>query len=151
MSVRAVSEVKRVDHDIVSVYSLLSDFDRLGNMLSMATLSSDELGGRVEEVRVTSDCCTLMVDGVGEVVVRIEERQPPSMVKFGGDSRFPFPFHAWVQLLEGAPNKTRLRVTCEVEVNAMLKVVLMGRLEKFVNQVADGLARLPYHLNDVLM
>ncbi|MDR1273764.1 MAG: SRPBCC family protein [Odoribacteraceae bacterium] len=145
---RIVSDVKRIDSEIAPVYAFISDFNRLGELIKMARRGEQagELAGKIEEVRTTGDTCTFVVAGFGEVGMKIEERQEPTLVKFGGDGRLPFAFNVWIQLLEHAPGDTRLRVTCEAGLNMMMKMMLKGKLEKGIDQLAEGLARLPYAL-----
>jgi carbon monoxide dehydrogenase subunit G len=157
---RIVSDIKQIDSEIAPVYSFVSDFNRLGELIKMARQRVQEggvpegkegeqvsqLAAKIEDIRTTEDTCTFVVSGFGEVGMKIEERQEPTMVKFAGDGRLPFAFNVWIQLLEHGPHDTRLRVTCEAELNMMLNMMLKGKLEKGINQLAEGLARLPYAL-----
>jgi carbon monoxide dehydrogenase subunit G len=147
MSTRVVSEIHKVDSDVASVYTFISDFNRLGELIKTALQGqeqSSQLSGKIEDIRTTENTCTLVVTGFGEIGMKIEEREEPSLVKFGGDGQLPFEFNLWIQLLEHAPYDTRMRVTFEAELNMMLKMMLKGKLEKGINQLAEGLARLPY-------
>ena len=81
---------------------------------------------------------------MGEVVVRIVEKEAPKMIKLGGDENLPFEFNLWIQLLENGPYDTRLRLTFIGELNFMLKMMLKGKLEKGINQLAEGLTKIPY-------
>ena len=47
-------------------------------------------------------------------------------------------------LLDNGPYDTRLRITAEAELNMMMKMLLKGKLEKGINQLAEGLAKIPY-------
>lgn len=53
-------------------------------------------------------------------------------------------FQVWIQLLVNGPYDTRLRITAEAELNMMMKMLLKGKLEKGINQLAEGLAKIPY-------
>ena len=93
-----------------------------------------QISDKIEDVRFSEDACTLTVKGMGEVVVRIVEKEAPKMIKLGGDENLPFEFNLWIQLLENGPYDTRLRLTFIGELNFMLKMMLKGKLEKGINQ-----------------
>lgn len=76
--------------------------------------------------------------------VKIAEKEEPKMIKLEGDGRVPFDFEVWIQLLENGPYDTRLRITLEADLNMMFKMLLKGKLEKGINQLAEGLAKIPY-------
>ena len=44
-------------------------------------------------------------------------------------------------MLDNGPYDTRLRITAEAELNMMIKMLLKGKLEKGINQLAEGLAK----------
>ena len=66
------------------------------------------------------------------------------MIKIKGDGRVPFDFDLWIQLLSNGPYDTRMKITFEAELNMMFKMLLKGKLEKGIQQLAEGLAKIPY-------
>ncbi len=147
---KIVSEIYKIDSTIDSVYSLLSDFNRIGMIVNMAkqmeagSEQMAQISDKIEDVRFSEDRCTLTVKGMGDVVVKIVEKEAPKMIKLGGDDNLPFEFNLWIQLLENGPYDTRLRLTFIGELNFMLKMMLKGKLEKGINQLAEGLTKIPY-------
>lgn len=155
MSTRVVSEIQKVDSAIGDVYAFLSDFTKIGKMIEMARqmgAQGGQIGGqsipdiadKIEDVRTTEDTCSFTVKGLGEMGVKIAEKEEPKLIKLEGDGRVPFDFEVWIQLLDNGPYDTRLRITLEAELNMMFKMLLKGKLEKGVNQLAEGLAKIPY-------
>lgn len=147
---KIVSEIYKIDSTIDSVYSFLSDFNRIGAMINMAKQMGAgsgqmaQISDKIEDVRFSEDSCVLTVKGMGEVTVKIVEKEAPKMIKLGGDANLPFEFNLWIQLLENGPYDTRLRLTFIGELNFMLKMTLKGKLEKGINQLAEGLTKIPY-------
>ena len=39
-----------------------------------------------------------------------------------------------------------MRITFEADLNVVMKMMLKGKLEKGINQLAEGLAKIPYGL-----
>lgn len=146
MATRVVSDVQKINSAIADVYAFLSDFSKIGKLIETARQMGagnqmPELADKIEDVRTTEDSCTFMVKGVGEMGMKIVEREEPKLIKLEGDGRLPFEFQVWIQLLDNGPYDTRLRITAEAELNMMMKMLLKGKLEKGINQLAEGLAK----------
>lgn len=147
---KIVSEVYKIDSTIGSVYAFLSDFNKIGMMVNMARQMGGgnaqlaQISDKIEDIRFSEDACTLQIKGVGEVVVRIVEKEEPKLIKLGSDGTLPFQFNLWIQLLENGPYDTRMKLTFIGELNFMLKMMLKGKLEKGINQLAEGLSKIPY-------
>ena len=149
MATRVVSDVQKINSAIADVYAFLSDFSKIGKLIETARQMGagnqmPELADKIEDVRTTEDTCTFMVKGVGEMGMKIVEREEPKLIKLEVDGRLPFEFQVWIQLLDNGPYDTRLRITAEAELNMMMKMLLKGKLEKGINQLAEGLAKIPY-------
>ena len=149
MATRVVSDVQKINSAIADVYAFLSDFSKIGKLIEADRLMGEgnqmpELADKIEDVRTTEDSFTFMVKGVGEMGMKIVEREEPKLIKLEGDGRLPFEFLVWIQLLDNGPYDTRLRITAEAELNMMMKMLLKGKLEKGINQLAEGLAKIPY-------
>lgn len=142
---KIVSEIYKIDSAIESVYSLLSDFNRIGMIINMAKQMGagsgqlSQISDKIEDVRFSEDACTLTVKGMGEVVVRIVEKEAPKMIKLGGDENLPFEFNLWIQLLENGPYDTRLRLTFIGELNFMLKNDAERKIGKRHQPVGGGI------------
>ena len=74
------------------------------------------------------------------------EKEEPKLIILGGDGATPFEFNLWIQLLENGPYDTRMKITFQGELNMVMKMMLKGKLEKGINQLGEGLAKIPYSL-----
>ena len=120
MATRVVSDVQKINSAIADVYAFLSDFSKIGKLIETARQMGagnqmPELADKIEDVRTTEDACTFMVKGVGEMGMKIVEREEPKLIKLEGDGRLPFEFQVWIQLLDNGPYDTRLRIRGGVE------------------------------------
>lgn len=148
---KIVSEVFKIESPIRDVYALLSDFCRIGKLFEMAkqmgmanNMQIDKISDKIEGTRFAEDACYVTLKGMGEVAVKIVEKEEPKMIKLGGDGAVPFEFNLWIQLLENAPYDTRMKITFQGELNMMMKMLLKGKLEKGINQLGEGLTKIPY-------
>ena len=149
MSTRVISDIQKIDSPIADVYSFLSDFSKIGRLIETARQMGagqqmSEISDKIENVVTTEDTCTFLVKGLGEMGVRIVEREEPKLIKLEGDGSVPFNFEVWIQLLDNGPYDTRLRITVEADLNMMMKMMMEGKLEKGINQLAEGLSKIPY-------
>lgn len=148
---KIASEVFKIESPIQDVYSLLSDFNRIGLLVEMAKQMGmgrgeqfDQFADKVEDTRFSEDVCFIKLKDMGEMAVRIVEKEHPKMIKLGGDGGVPFDFNLWIQLLENGPYDTRMKLTFQGELNMMMKMILKGKLEKGINQLGEGLSKIPY-------
>lgn len=150
---KIASEIYKIESPIGDVYALLSDFNRIGRLfetvrqMGMPTSAGmDKISDKIEDVRFTDDACYVTLKGIGELAVRIVEKEEPKLIKLGGDGAIPFEFNLWIQLLENDPYDTRLKLTFMGELNMMMKMLLKNKLEKGINQLGEGLSKIPYGL-----
>ncbi len=152
---KIVSEIFKIDSPIKDVYSLLSDFQKIGRLAKMVkqmgvpgnqSAELEKISDKIESTRFTEDACYVMVKGLGEVAVKMVEKEEPKLIKLGGDGALPFEFNLWIQLLENGPYDTRMKITFHGELNMVFKMLLKGKLEKGINQLGEGLTRIPYSL-----
>lgn len=150
---KIASEIYKIDSPIRDVYRLLSDFERIGRIFEMAKqmgmanqMQMEKMSEKIESCRFAEDACYITVKGMGEVALKIVEKEEPKLIKLGGEGAVPFDFNLWIQLLENGPYDTRLKITFQGELNMMMKMILKGKLDKGINQLAEGLTRIPYTL-----
>ena len=145
---KITSEILKIESPIRDVYALLSDFSRIGRLVEMAKqmgmtngLEMDKISEKIESTRFTEDACYITLKGMGELAVKIVEKE-----ELRGDGATPFEFNLWIQLLENGPYDTRMKITFQGELNMVMKMMLKGKLEKGINQLGEGLAKIPYSL-----
>ena len=152
---KIVSEIYKINSPIKEVYALLSDFNKIGRLAEMAKQMGmangqhadlSKISDKIEGTRFTEDACCVTVKGLGDVLIKMVEKEEPKLIKLGGDGALPFEFNLWIQLLENGPYDTRMKITFHGELNMMLKMLLKGKLEKGINQLGEGLAKIPYGL-----
>ena len=134
---KITSEILKIESPIRDVYALLSDFSRIGRLVEMAKqmgmtngLEMDKISEKIESTRFTEDACYITLKGMGELAVKIVEKEEPKLIKLGGDG----------------PYDTRMKITFQGELNMVMKMMLKGKLEKGINQLGEGLAKIPYSL-----
>ena len=76
------------------------------------------------------------------VRLRMEERIEPRHVKIvGDDGGIPMDFAFWIQLHKVSDTDTRMRLVLHIELNMMMKMMIGGKLQGAIDQIAEGIAR----------
>lgn len=152
---KIVSEIFKIESPIRDVYAFLSDFAKIGRLIEMAkqmgvpvgnSIDMEKLSEKIEGTRFTEEACYVTLKGMGELAIKIVEKEEPKLIKLSGDGALPLEFNLWIQLLENGPYDTRMKITFQGELNMMMKMLLKGKLEKGINQLGEGLAKIPYSM-----
>ena len=123
------SKQVQIRRPVGMIYGLLSDFTNFTSILA----------DKVEGWQATPDSCTFRAKGMN-VGLRIVERDENKLVKIEGEDGTPFEFMLWIQLKEMAPADTRLRLVLHIKLNMMMKMMIGGKLQSGIDQIADQIA-----------
>lgn len=133
------SSVKQIPYAQQSVFNVLSDLNNL-----------ERIRNRVPEDKLQNfsfdhDSVSVSVAPVGEITLRICEREEPKCIKFES-VQSPLAFHLWIQILPTAENASKMRVTIDADIPLMLRAMVSGPLQEGVEKMADALAAIPYEV-----
>ena len=126
-----ISKQHQVLRPAEQIYTVISRFDNL----------TPALADRVEEWQATEDTCSFKAKGF-TVRLRMEEREAPRHVKVVGDEGgLPMDFAFWIQLHKVSDSDTRMRLVLHIELNMMMKMMIGGKLQDAIDQIAEGIAK----------
>ncbi len=126
-----ISKQQQVLRPAEQIFAAISRFDNL----------TPALQDKVEEWQADEEQCSFKVKGL-TVKLRMEERVEPKHVKIVGDQGgVPVDFAFWIQLHKVSDADTRLRIVLHAELNMMMKMMIGGKLQQAVDQIAEGIAR----------
>ncbi len=131
------SEVKIIDSSDSKVYAMLSDLRNVEKVKDR--IPSD----KVQDLQFDQDTVSVNVNPVGDVALKIIEREPCKTIKFTTD-KSPIDSFLWIQILPVEENKSKIKITLKAELNPMVKMMLGSYMEKFVNTFAEALTKIPY-------
>ena len=131
------SSVKQIAYPVEDVYRNISDLSNL-----------ERVRDRVPEDKLNSfsfdrDTVSVNVDPVGDIKLRIIEREEGKCVKFETEQS-PMPFNLWIQVLPVTDTTSKMRVTVKADIPFMLKGMVSGPLQDGVEKIADALSQIPY-------
>ncbi len=130
------SGVKYVPYSQERVYSRVSDLNSLEAV-------KDRVPDKVQDLHFDADSVSFSVSPVGNVTLRIVDREPNKCVKFETVSS-PIPFNMWIQLLPVTEEQCKMKLTVKVELNPFIKGMVSKPLQEGLEKIADMLAIIPY-------
>jgi carbon monoxide dehydrogenase subunit G len=131
------SSVKQVPYPQQAVYDNISD---LRNLEKVRDRVPED---KVKDFSFDQDTLSINVAPVGELKLRICDREEPKCVKFE-TMQSPVPFNVWVQVLPVDENSSKMKVTVKAELNPFIKSMVEKPLKEGVEKIADALAQVHY-------
>ena len=131
------SSVKQVPYSQRAVYDNISNLENLGKVKDRVPED------KIKDFTFDHDTVGLKVEPVGELKIRICERDEPKCVKFES-AQSPVPFNLWIQVLPVTETTSKMKVTVKAELNPFIKGMVNGPLQDAVEKIADALAMVPF-------
>lgn len=131
------SSIKQVAYPQEVVYRNISDLNNLERVRDR--IPSD----KIQDFTFDSESVSVSVAPVGQITLRICDRQEPKCVKFES-VQSPMPFNLWIQVLPVTETTSKMKVTVDADIPFMLKALVSGPLQEGVDKIADALSQVPY-------
>ena len=131
------SSIKQVPYPQEAVYRNISD---LSNLEKVRDRIPED---KINDFSFDEDTVTLNVQPVGELKLRICDREEPKCVKFE-TVQSPVPFNVSIQVLPVDEQNSKMKVTVKAELNPFIKSMVEKPLQEAVEKIADALAQVQY-------
>lgn len=131
------SSIKQIPYSQQAVYAMLSD---LGNIEKVRDRIPED---KIRDFRFDRDTIAVTAPPVGELRLRIVERDEPKCIKFATEQS-PIPFDLWIQVLPVTDTASKMKLTIKAELNPFIKGMVQGPLKEGVEKIADALAAIRY-------
>ena len=131
------SSIQQVPYSQEAVYRNISDMSNLEKVRHRVPED------KVKDFHFDQDSVSVNVPPVGEIRLRIINREEPKCVKFETEQS-PLPFFLWIQVLPVTETSSKLKVTVDADIPFMLKGMVSDPLKEGVEKIAQALAMIPY-------
>ena len=136
--------MKKFESSIKQIpYSQKAVYDSISNLENLERVRDRVPEDKVKDFRFDHDSVSVNVPPVGELRLRIINREEPKCVKFETEQS-PIPFYLWIQVLPVTETTCKMKVTVEAELNMFIRGMVSGPLQDGVEKIADALAMVPY-------
>ena len=131
------SSIRQIPYKQEAVFNILSDLSNIERIKEK--LPKDKL----EQMTSDSDSISVSVNPVGQIKLRIVEREAPKCIKFEtADS--PVPFNLWIQVVPNGDNASKMKLTIKAELNPFIKGMVKKPLMEGLEKIADLLQVIKY-------
>ncbi len=117
-----------LDRAAEDIYNRFSSFDAL----------TPAVAGKVDNWRTDGETCSFTAKGF-PFSLRISEREPGRSVTVVPEGSSPFQFVARAQLNPLSPVQSTLRISLDIALNPMLKMMVGPQIEKALASLAAGI------------
>lgn len=124
-------------------YSQKAVYDKISNLENLEKVRDRIPADKVQDFTFDKDSVSVNVSPVGEIKLRIINREEPKCVKFE-TAQSPLPFNLWIQVLPVTETTSKMKVTVDADIPFMLKGMVSGPLKDGIEKIADALAMIPY-------
>lgn len=131
------STVKVIPYSQEWVYEKLSD---LSNLEALKDRLPED---KVKDISFDSDTLSFSVAPVGQLTLKIVEREPSKCIKFE-TTNSPLPFNLWIQLVATTDEECKLKATIGMELNPFMKAMVQKPLQEGLEKMVDMLAMIQY-------
>ena len=132
-----LSTVKVIPYSQERVYEKLSD---LSNLEALKDRLPED---KVKDISFDSDTLSFSVAPVGQLTLKIVEREPSKCIKFE-TTNSPLPFNLWIQLVATTDEECKLKATIGMELNPFMKAMVQKPLQEGLEKMVDMLAMIQY-------
>ena len=131
------SSIKQIAYPQQSVYNMLSD-------LTNIELVKDKVPeDKLKDLTFDKDTISISVSPVGQISMRIVERDEPKTIKFASENS-PMSFNFWIQILPVSDTASKMKLTIDADIPFFAKGMLSVPLKEGIEKIADALAMIPY-------
>ncbi|KAA6329857.1 hypothetical protein EZS27_021377 [termite gut metagenome] len=131
------SSVKSIPHNQERVYVKLSD---LKNLESIKDKIPQD---KINNFSVDADTLSLQIVPVGNLTLRIIEREPSKCIKLE-TVQSPVFFNLWIQIASVSEESCKIKLTLHADVNMFMKGFIQKPLQEGLEKIAEMMATIPY-------
>ena len=131
------SSIKQIAYPQQSVYNMLSDLTNIERVKDK--VPEDKL----KDLTFDKDTISISVSPVGQISMRIVERDEPKTIKFASENS-PMSFNFWIQILPVSDTASKMKLTIDADIPFFAKGMVSGPLKEGTEKIAEALATIPY-------
>lgn len=124
-------------------YSQERVYDKLADLSNLESIKDRLPQDKVKDMSFDTDTLSFNVDPVGQLILKIIEREPCKCIKFETINS-PLPFNMWIQIVSSADEECKLKITIGLDINPFMKAMVQKPLQEGLEKMADMLSMIQY-------
>ena len=124
-------------------YSQERVYDKLADLSNLESIKDRLPQDKVKDMSFDTDTLSFNVDSVGQLTLKIIEREPCKCIKFETINS-PLPFNMWIQIVSSADEECKLKITIGLDINPFMKAMVQKPLQEGLEKMADMLSMIQY-------
>ena len=124
-------------------YSQERVYDKLADLSNLESIKDRLAQDKVKDMSFDTDTLSFNVDPVGQLTLKIIEREPCKCIKFETINS-PLPFNMWIQIVSSADEECKLKITIGLDINPFMKAMVQKPLQEGLEKMADMLSMIQY-------
>jgi len=118
-------------------------YDKLSDLNNLESVKDRIPADKVRDMNFDQDRLTFSVSPVGEITLKVIEREPHKCIKFE-TTQSPMPLKLWIQIVPVSEGECKMRLVVDVDVNPFMKGMIQKPLQDGLEKIADALAVIEY-------
>lgn len=110
---------------------------------STGNADMDKVKDKLQSLSFDHDSLSVSVAPVGQISMRIIERDEPKTIKFESDNS-PLSFNFWIQILPVTETSSKMKLTIDADIPFFAKGMVSKPLQEGIEKIADALAMIPF-------
>ena len=124
-------------------YSQERVYDKLADLSNLESIKDRLPQDKVKDMSFDTDTLSFNVDPVGQLTLKIIEREPCKCIKFETINS-PLPFNMWIQIVSSTDEECKLKITIGLDINPFMKAMVQKPLQEGLEKMADMLSMIQY-------
>lgn len=124
-------------------YSQERVYDKLADLSNLESIKDRLPQDKVKDMSFDTDTLSFNVDPVGQLTLKIIEREPCKCIKFETINS-PLPFNMWIQIVSSSDEECKLKMTIGLDINPFMKAMVQKPLQEGLEKMADMLSMIQY-------
>lgn len=120
-----------------------SIYEKLSNLSNLEAIKDRIPQDKIKDFEFDNDSVSFSVSPVGQIGMRIIEREPVKTIKFQSE-KSPIQFNLWIQLIGVGPYETKMKLTLKAELSMFIKPMVSKPLQDALDKMADMMTMLRY-------
>ena len=124
-------------------YSQERVYDKLADLSNLESIKDRLPQDKVKDMSFDTDTLSFNVDPVGQLTLKIIEREPCKCIKFETINS-PLPFNMWIQIVSSADEECNLKITIGLDIIPFMTAMVQKPLQEGLEKMADMLSMIQY-------